>query len=166
MAANGESENDGRDRSSNYYAETIVIPTQQAATAAPKKKTAPVEKAPAKPKNGGAYAAPAAKDNTYRRSKNLIITISALSAVLVLCICIGLWFYFASTADNGLIPGSWTVARQVPLSIRCPRQEYWSGLPFPSPGDLPDPGIEPVSCLAGRFLTTEPPGNPKGFGRS
>ena len=103
MAANGESENDGRDRSSNYYAETIVIPTQQTATAVPKKKTAPVEKAPAKPKNGGVYAAPAAKDNTYRRSKNLIITISALSAVLVLCICIGLWFYFASTADNGLI---------------------------------------------------------------
>ena len=42
------------------------------------------------------------------------------------------------------------------------RQEYWSGSPFPSPGDLPDPGIEPISsaslALAGRFLTTEPPG--------
>ena len=39
-----------------------------------------------------------------------------------------------------------------------PRQEYWSRLPFPSPGDLPDPGIEPVSpALAGRFFTTEPP---------
>ena len=103
MAANGESENDGRDRSSNYYAETIIIPTQQTANASPKKKTAPAKKAPAKPKSGGAYAAPATKDNTYRRSKNLIIAISALSAVLVLCICIGLWFYFASTADNGLI---------------------------------------------------------------
>ena len=41
------------------------------------------------------------------------------------------------------------------------RQEYWSGLPFPSPGDLPDPGIEPVSpALAGGFFTTEPPGKP------
>ena len=42
-----------------------------------------------------------------------------------------------------------------------PRQEYWSGLPFPSPGDLPDPGIKPVSPVgAGRFFTTEPPGKP------
>ena len=43
-----------------------------------------------------------------------------------------------------------------------PRQEYWSGLPFPSPGDLPDPGIKPVSpVLMGRFFTTESPGKPK-----
>ena len=38
----------------------------------------------------------------------------------------------------------WTIARQDPLSIRFPRQEYWSGLPLLSPGDLPDPGIEPL----------------------
>ena len=54
----------------------------------------------------------------------------------------------------------WTVARQVPLSMRFPRQEYWSGLPFPPPGDLPDPGIESVSCTAGEFFTAEPPGMP------
>ena len=59
----------------------------------------------------------------------------------------------------------WIVACQVPLSMEFSRQEYWSGLPFPSPGDLPDPGIEvkaPASpALAGRFLfTTEPPGKP------
>ena len=43
-----------------------------------------------------------------------------------------------------------------------PRQEYWSGLPFPSPGDLPDPGIEPSSpALAGWFFTIEPPGKPE-----
>ena len=43
-----------------------------------------------------------------------------------------------------------------------PRQEYWSGLPLPSPGDLPEPGIEPASpALAGRFFTIEPLGNPK-----
>ena len=42
-----------------------------------------------------------------------------------------------------------------------PKQEYWSGLPFPSPGDLPNPGIEPTPpALAGRFFTTEPPGKP------
>jgi len=43
----------------------------------------------------------------------------------------------------------------------CPRQELWSGLPFPYPGDLPDPRIEPMSPgLAGRFFTIEPPGKP------
>ena len=55
----------------------------------------------------------------------------------------------------------WTVARQAPLSIRFLRQEYWNGLPFPSPGDLPDPGIKPASpALAGRFFITEPPEKP------
>ncbi|KAM7226722.1 hypothetical protein CapIbe_022867, partial [Capra ibex] len=39
----------------------------------------------------------------------------------------------------------WTVAHQAPLSMGFPRQEYWSGLPLPVPGDLPDPGIEPTS---------------------
>ena len=52
----------------------------------------------------------------------------------------------------------WTVAHQAPLSLGFSRQEHWSGLPCPPPGDLPDPGIEPASltspALAGRFLTT------------
>ena len=53
----------------------------------------------------------------------------------------------------------WTVALQVSLSMRFSSQEYWSGLPFPSPGDLPGPGIEPVSpALAGGFFTAELPG--------
>ena len=53
----------------------------------------------------------------------------------------------------------WTVARQAPPSMGFPRQEYWSGLPFPPPGDLPDPWNEQTSAaLAGGFLTTEPPG--------
>ena len=46
----------------------------------------------------------------------------------------------------------WTVASQAPLSMRYPRQEYWSGLPFPSPGDLPDAGIEPDSSYADRWI--------------
>ena len=55
----------------------------------------------------------------------------------------------------------WTVACQASLSMGFFRQEYWSGLPFPPPGDLPDQKIEPVSpSLAGRFFTTEPPGKP------
>ena len=50
------------------------------------------------------------------------------------------------------------VARQAPLSMGFLRQEYWSGLPFPSPGDLPDPGNEPTSpAWAHGFFTTEPP---------
>ena len=53
-----------------------------------------------------------------------------------------------------------TAAHQVPLSTEFPRQEYWSGFPFPAPGDPPDPRIEPVpTVLAGGFAT-EPPGGP------
>ena len=53
------------------------------------------------------------------------------------------------------------VAHQAPLSMGFSRQEYWSGLPFPSPGDLPDPGIEPRSpTLQADALTSEPPGKP------
>ena len=51
-----------------------------------------------------------------------------------------------------------SVACQAPLSIGFSRQEYWSGLPFPSPGDFPDPGIEPGSpALQADALTSEPP---------
>ena len=49
----------------------------------------------------------------------------------------------------------WTVACQIPLSLGFPTQDYWSGLPFCPPGDLPGPGIEPVSpVLTGGFFTT------------
>ena len=55
----------------------------------------------------------------------------------------------------------WTVAHQAPLSMEFSRQEYWSGLPFPSPGDLPDPGIKPRSpSLQADTLPSEPPGKP------
>ena len=58
----------------------------------------------------------------------------------------------------------WTLACQSPLSMEFSRQEYWSGLPFPPPGDLPDPGTEPMSlvspALAGGFFTTVSPGKP------
>ena len=54
-----------------------------------------------------------------------------------------------------------TVARQDPLSMGFPRQEYWSGLSCPLPGDLRNPGIEPVSpALAGGFFITKPPEKP------
>ena len=54
----------------------------------------------------------------------------------------------------------WAIAHRAPLPLEFPRQEYWSGLPFSSPGDFPDPGIKPMSpaspTLADRFFTTEP----------
>ena len=56
----------------------------------------------------------------------------------------------------------WTVACQAPLSMEFSRQQYWSGLPFPSPGDLPDPGIEPKSsALQADTLPSEPSEKPK-----
>ena len=77
------------------------------------------------------------------------------------CVCV---CARALSCDSFVAP--WTGARQASLSMGFSRQEYWSGLPFPLPGDLPDPGIEPVSlmspALAGGFFATEPPGKPHG----
>ena len=59
----------------------------------------------------------------------------------------------------------WTIAHQAALSMKFSRQEYWSGLLFPCPGDLPHPGIESVSpaslVMGSRVFTTDPPENPK-----
>ena len=59
----------------------------------------------------------------------------------------------------------WTVAHQASLSMGFSRQEYWSGLPFPSPGDLPNPGVKPASltpnlCWQVGCLPLAPPGKP------
>ena len=55
----------------------------------------------------------------------------------------------------------WTVPHLVPLSMEFSKQEYWNTLPFPSPGDLPNPRTEPTSpALVGEFFTTEPPRKP------
>ena len=62
-----------------------------------------------------------------------------------------------SVTSNSATP--WTVACQAPLSMRFPKQEYCTGLPFPPPGDLPNPGIDPTSpTLQAGSLPTEPPG--------
>ena len=81
----------------------------------------------------------------------------------------------ARLIPRGIVPGSvshsvggvrlcatpWTVACQAPLFMGLPRQEYWRGLPFPSPGDLPDPGIKPGSpALQAVSLPSEPSGKP------
>ena len=60
-----------------------------------------------------------------------------------------------------LLATPWTVAHQAPPSMGFSRREYWSGVPFPSPGDLPNPGIEPGSpALQADTLSSEPPGKP------
>ena len=74
------------------------------------------------------------------------------------CVCM----YACSVMSDSAIPRA--VAHHAPLSMEFSRQEYWSELPFPTPGDLPNPGIKSMSpaspVLAGRFFTTVSPGKP------
>ena len=73
-----------------------------------------------------------------------------------MCVCVCVCVCVFSCVE--LLESTWAVA---PLSVGFSRQGYWSVLPFPSPGDLPDPGIEHTSpALEGRFFTTEPSGKP------
>ena len=77
--------------------------------------------------------------------------------VVCLCVCVCVWSHFSHVQ---LSVTTWIVACQASLSMGFPRQQYWSGLPFPSPKDLPNPGIKPVSLAsppsAGRFLPLVP----------
>ena len=78
------------------------------------------------------------------------------------CVCVCVFTEWLSRVWLFVIP--WTIAHQAPLSMGLPRQECWSGLPFPPPEDLSNSGIRPTSlvspALAGRFFTTESPGKP------
>ena len=77
------------------------------------------------------------------------------------------WSEVKSLSRVWLFATPWTVAYQDSPSMGFSRQEYWSGLPFPSPGDLPDPGIEPRSPkLEADTSTSEPPGRPMFFFKS
>ena len=79
---------------------------------------------------------------------------SASLVKLMVCACL-------VTCPVQLFVTLWTVAKKAPLSMKFPRQEYWSGLPLPSPGDLPDPGIELGSpALQEDSLPTELRGKP------
>ena len=75
------------------------------------------------------------------------------------CVCVCVLSCFSRVRLFGILL---TIASQASLSMGFSRQEYWTGLPFPPPGDLPHPGIKPTSpvspALAGRFFTTESPG--------
>ena len=72
--------------------------------------------------------------------------------------CLWKLLFFVHQVVSGSFTTPWTVACQVSLSMVFPRWEYWSGLTFPSPGDLPNPGNKPTSpALTDRFFTTKPP---------
>ena len=74
----------------------------------------------------------------------------------LLCACV-----LSRVSHVRLFATPWTVTSQALLSVGFPRQGYWSGLPYPPPGGLPNPGIEPTSpMLAGVFFVTEPRGMP------
>ena len=85
-----------------------------------------------------------------------LICMQDLSVGVYVCV-----FSRSVLSDSFATP--WTVTGLAPLSMGFPRQEYWSRLPFPTPADLPDPGIKPTSLVSpawtGRFFTTAPPGN-------
>ena len=77
---------------------------------------------------------------------------------LYICVCVYILYIYTllllgcSVVSNSFVT-PWTVGHQAPLSMRFPRQESWSGLPFPSPGDLLDPGIEThISCIGRQIL--------------
>ena len=87
-------------------------------------------------------------ERAQKKPKHIVVAHSQLILELSCIMC---------SLNSSVTP--WTVARQVPLSMGFFRQESWSWLPFPSPGDLSDPKIEAVSpALPCRFFTTEPPG--------
>ena len=96
-----------------------------------------------------------------RGNSTLAIMVSSLKIHFAIIKLIERKVKVKSLSRVPLFATPWTVAYQAPLSMRFSRQEYWSGLPFPSPGDLPDPGIEPGSpALESDALTSEPPGKP------
>ena len=94
---------------------------------------------------------------------SLLCSVVLVSAVhqSELAICLHMLLLFSHWVVSYTFGTPQTVAHQAGFLVEFPRYEYWSGLPFPSPGDLLDPGIRPASpALASRFFTIEPPGKP------
>ena len=93
-----------------------------------------------------------------RTSTRTRVCVQACTHVCV-CVCVCMRAQLLSHIQ--LFVTQCTVACWAPLSMGFSKQEYWGGLPFPTPGDLPDPGMEPVSpALAGEFFPSEAPGKP------
>ena len=104
---------------------------------------------------------------TLRKSAYCVSNLACLYHLVGARLHLGQWIHFQwrmrvkSLSGVRLFVTPWTVVYQAPPSMGFSRQEYWSGLPFPSPGNLPDPGIEPRSpSFQADALTSEPPGKP------
>ena len=105
---------------------------------------------------------PSWKAHLQDRPGEKCLKLSGSSAHLGVCVCV--LSHFSYVWFSG---APWTIAHQTPLSMAFSRQEYWSGLPFPSPGDLPDPGIEPTSpALQADSLLSEPCKSQLSFSRN
>ena len=91
--------------------------------------------------------------------RSCIFLVPAQSSTTQWALTLGITDVLCQLSPVWLFVTTWTVGLQVSLSVGFSQRECWSGLPFPFPGDLPDPGTEPASpASAGGFLTTEPPG--------
>ena len=98
--------------------------------------------------------------DAIKHADSWVIPPKALTGALGTCICNNKWKWKVAQWCQ-LFATPWTIAHQAPPSMEFSRQEYWSGLPFPSPGDLPDLGIKPWSpILWADALPSESPGNP------
>ena len=102
---------------------------------------------------------------SIRRGVLPSVSLRSVHAVLLVSCFWILWVSFWCESEVAqsypILCHPWTVAHQAPPSMEFSRQDYWSVLPFPSPGDLPDPGIEPRSpTLLADALPSEPLGNP------
>ena len=91
-------------------------------------------------------------------NQSILKTSASIAQSIIVCVCVCVCVCALSCFSRvQLFMTLWTPAHQTPLSMGFSRQEYWSGLPHPPPGDLPDPGTEPASlkspALAGRFFT-------------
>ena len=96
----------------------------------------------------------------YQMTNSEVLLVKAKKLLFKMCVCA----HMCALTHVQLFVTPWTVANQAPLSMGFPRQEYWSGSPFPTSRDLPDPEMEPTSLstpgLAGGFFTTAPPEKP------
>ena len=89
--------------------------------------------------------------------EQVYVLVPAFNTCACVCVCIYIYIYSGIVAKSCLtLATPWTIAHWTPLSMGFSRQEYWSGLPFPSPGDLPVPGIKPgFPALQADSLATE-----------
>ena len=102
---------------------------------------------------------------TFKGTLSLSIATFMFCSVTCACVCV-----LSHFSHDWVLESLWTIGCHIPLSMGFFRQEYWSGLPCPSPEDLPDPGIEPTSLtspelVGGFFIPLPPPGKPQGIRR-